>query len=293
MATTAATETMMPDATLEPAPTAKTAKPEEKSAELPTGIRLPYVEQGDPSGVPVLFLHGATDSWRSFELVLPYLPPSIHAFALTLRGHGDADRTIAGYHPRDFAADVAAWMNVLQLGPAVIAGHSLGSFVAQRVALDYPELTRGLVLIGSSSRGRGNAALEDLWHTTISSLTGSVGLELVREFQESTLAQPVPAIFFETIIAESLKVPARIWRALLQGLLATDHSRELSRIQTPTLIVWGDQDTLFSWEEQEMLAAAIPGAQLLVYPGAGHGVHWEEPKRIAADLTAFVETLTS
>jgi pimeloyl-ACP methyl ester carboxylesterase len=61
-----------------------------KSVELPNGVRLPYVEQGDPSGVPVLLLHGITDSWYSFEPVLPHLPESIHAFALTQRGHGDA-----------------------------------------------------------------------------------------------------------------------------------------------------------------------------------------------------------
>jgi pimeloyl-ACP methyl ester carboxylesterase len=52
---------------------------------------LPYV--GSPSGVPAAFLQGFLDSWRSFECVLPCLPQSIHAFAVTQRGHGDADRS--------------------------------------------------------------------------------------------------------------------------------------------------------------------------------------------------------
>ncbi len=56
-----------------------------KFVELPHGVELPYVEQGDPSGVPLLLLHGFADSWHSFELVLPHLPASIHAFALTQR----------------------------------------------------------------------------------------------------------------------------------------------------------------------------------------------------------------
>jgi pimeloyl-ACP methyl ester carboxylesterase len=42
--------------------------------DLPTGVTLQYVEQGAPEGVPVLLLHGASDSWRSYELVLPHLP---------------------------------------------------------------------------------------------------------------------------------------------------------------------------------------------------------------------------
>ena len=67
-----------------------------KSVELSHRVTLPYVEQGDASGVPMLLLHGVTDSWRSFECMLPYLPASIHAFALTQRGHGDADHPAAG-----------------------------------------------------------------------------------------------------------------------------------------------------------------------------------------------------
>src|SRR5262245_142089 len=116
-----------------------------KSVELPGAVRLPYVEQGDPSGVPLLFLHGVTDSWHSFEPVLPHLSPSIHAFALTQRGHGDAGRPASGYRARDFAADVAAFLDALALGPTVIVGHSMGSTNAQRFAIDHPERTRALV----------------------------------------------------------------------------------------------------------------------------------------------------
>src|SRR5687768_3405964 len=62
------------------------------SAALSTGVTLPFVEQGDPAGMPVVLLHGLTDSWQSFAPVLPFLPASIRAFAVTQRGHGDADR---------------------------------------------------------------------------------------------------------------------------------------------------------------------------------------------------------
>ena len=120
-----------------------------KTIALSTGVTLQYVEQGDPDGVPVILLHGVTDSWRSFEPVLPHLPPSIHAFALTQRGHGDADRPLTGYSFLNFAADVAAFMDALQLNRAVIVGHSMGSGVTQRFALDYPERLLGIVLEGT------------------------------------------------------------------------------------------------------------------------------------------------
>ncbi|MCD6027954.1 MAG: Biotin synthesis protein BioH, partial [Thermomicrobiales bacterium] len=97
-----------------------------QSIALTTGVRLPYVEQGAPDGVLMLLLHGYTDSWRSWESVLPHLPAAIHAYAPTLRGHGDADRPPAGYGPRDFAADAAAFMDALGIGQAIIVGASMG-----------------------------------------------------------------------------------------------------------------------------------------------------------------------
>ena len=56
-----------------------------RSVSLPHGIRLPYVEHGDPAGLPVVFLHGYTDSWRSYQTVLPNLPRYMRAFALSQR----------------------------------------------------------------------------------------------------------------------------------------------------------------------------------------------------------------
>jgi non-heme chloroperoxidase len=263
-----------------------------KSVELHNQVKLQYVEQGDPFGLPVLLLHGVTDSWHSFEPVLPHLPASIHAFALTQRGHGDADRPAAGYGPHEFAADVAAFMEALELGPAVIAGHSMSTSIVQRFALDYPGRTLGLVLMGSFVAGwRSAPEVVTLWDSAVSTLTDPIAPDFVREFQESTLAQPIPQTFLDTVVQESLKVPARVWKAVFQAFLEADFSAELSKIKTPTLIVWGDQDALVPRSLQDILAANIAGSRLVVYPGAGHAFHWEEPERFAADLVAFTESL--
>jgi len=262
-----------------------------QSVTLPNQVTLPYVEQGDPAGVPVLLLHGITDSWHSFAGVLPHLPTSLHAFALSQRGHGDAARPVTGYYPQDFAADLAAFMDTLKSGPAVIVGHSMGSAIAQRFALDYPDRTLGLVLMGSCTTVRGNPEVVALWDAVVSKLMDPIDPGFVLEFQRSTLDRPVPQTWLDTVVQESLKVPARVWRAAFAALLDTDFSGELSTIKAPTLIVWGDQDAFFLRREQEALAAAIAGAQLVVYPGAGHGFHWEDPARFAADLVTFTAHL--
>lgn len=260
-----------------------------KSITLPNRVRLQYVEQGDPAGLPVLLLHGMTDSWHSYERVLPHLPASMRAFALTQRGHGDAERPETGYRPQDFAADVAAFMDALELKRAVIVGHSMGSLVAQRFALDYPARTKGLVLIGSWRSINGNPSVQE-FRETVAQLSDPLDPDFVREFQQSTLARPVPQTFFETVVQESLKVPARVWSAALEGLLENDAARELEKIKAPTLIVWGDQDAFCLRSDQDELARAIGGAQFLVYPGAGHSPQWEAPERFAAELAAFTET---
>jgi pimeloyl-ACP methyl ester carboxylesterase len=262
-----------------------------RAVDLPGRTTLSYVEHGDRAGVSMILLHGVSDSWHSFELVLPHLPRTVRALALTQRGHGDAGRPVS-YRTRDFAADLAALVEVLGLGPAVVVGHSMGSTNALRFAIDYPELTRGLVLAGTFASYRSNGAVRELWASVVSRLADPVDAGFVREFQESTLVQPVPPSFFDTVVRESLKVPARVWRGAFEGFLEDDFVGELDRIRAPTLIVWGARDGLCSRADQEALLAAIRGTRLVAYEGAGHGLHWEEPARFAADLVAFGDSLT-
>ena len=264
-----------------------------KSIELSNRVKLPYVEQGDPSGVPMLLLHGFTDSWHSFERVLPYLPASIHAFALTQRGHGDADRSAAGYRTRDFAADMVEFVDVVGLGSTVVVGHSMGSTNAQRFAIDHPERILGLVLAGAFTTYRNNPVVVEFWESGVSQLTDPIDPGFVREFQESTLAQPIPQAFLATVVQESLKVPARVWRAAFEGFLEDDCAGELGKIKAPTLILWGARDTFCARREQDALLTTIAGSRLVVYESAGHALHWEEPERFAADLVAFARSLSS
>jgi pimeloyl-ACP methyl ester carboxylesterase len=262
-----------------------------KSVEVPTSLNLPYIEQGDPLGVPVLLVHGFADSWRSFTRVLPLLPKSIRAFALTQRGHGDASRPATGYHFQDFAADLAMFMDALHLEAAAIVGDSMGGMVAQRFAIGHPDRILGLMLIGSPATLRDKPRVRELWDSTISLLTDPIDPVFVRDFVESTLARPVPPKFIETMVQESLKVPAFVWKKMFESFLEEDFSKELNAIKAPTLIIWGDQDT-FTRSDKDTLTAAIAGSRLIVYPGAGHALCWEEPDHIATDLTDFIKDIS-
>lgn len=261
--------------------------PELERVTLSTGVSLSYLAQGNPHGKPVIFLHGYTDSHRSFDLNLPRFPRAFRSYALDLRGHGDSDKPACCYEQSDFAADVVAFMDALGLESASLVGHSMGSFVAQRVAVDYPERVDALVLIGSAPAVAGNAAALD-FKTVVDTLVDPIDPEFVLAFQSSTFFRPIPEEFLTTSVNESLKVPASVWQQALDGLLADDHSAALPGIDAPTLILFGDQDVFFTAAEQAALDAAIPDSTLVTYTDTGHGTHVERPRAVTRDIARFL-----
>ena len=162
---------------------------------LPDGLRLNYVAGGPRDGAAVILLHGITDSSFSFSRVLPLMPPELRVIALDQRGHGDSDRPAGGYTMDDFAGDVIGVMNALGLAQATVVGHSMGSFVARRVAERAPERISKLVLLATALTAR-NAVIAELL-AAAESLTDPVDEAFIREFQLSTIHRPVPPAFLE------------------------------------------------------------------------------------------------
>jgi non-heme chloroperoxidase len=261
-------------------------KHEVKRIALPGRLTIDYVDHGDASGFPVIALHGITDSWRSFEPLLPHLPPTLRIFALNQRGHGGAEAPPSGYLPRDFADDIAAFADATGVSRAVVVGHSMGASNALRFAIDYPERVAGLVLLGAFASFQ-RPDLESFLLGEVQQLEDPIDVAFARDFQQSTLTQPVPPDFFETVMRECLKTPARVWRDSFAGLLRHDYLDQLGAVQAPTVLLWGRHDTYSLRDDQQKLLAGIAHCSLVEYADAGHALHWEEPARVAADLTAF------
>lgn len=253
-----------------------------------TGIILNYVVQGNPNGPVIVLLHGAGDSWHSWERVLPLLPAKYRVYAITLRGHGFSDHPETGYSRADFAADILDLLDQLHIHHATLVGHSLGSFVAQKVAeQDTGHLDR-LVLIGSGPGSPKDPAVHDAILETFSSLKDPISYTFARDFQAGTIYHPIPAWFFETMVGEAERVPAATWHGLATSLTADEPPEELRKIRVPTLIFWGEKDSIFSRADQDALVKLIPHATLKVYPDTGHALHWERPDRFAPDLLTFL-----
>jgi pimeloyl-ACP methyl ester carboxylesterase len=253
---------------------------------LDTGPRLHVTERGDPSGRAVLFLHGWPDSGFSFSRVLSHLPPELRAIAVDQRGFGDSDRPEAGYAIRDLAADAIACLDALGIERATLVGHSFGTFVARQAAIARPQRIEALALIGTGYSPVNSVTREV--QRALTDLPDPVPLDFVREFQAGTIHHPVPPDFFGDIVAESHKLPSRLWRLTFDSLLEYDDAPDLSTIAAPTLLLWGDHDALFTRDDQDRLLEVLPSARLTVYEDTGHCPNWERPERVAADVAKLV-----
>jgi pimeloyl-ACP methyl ester carboxylesterase len=256
-----------------------------KTAILASGLTVPYAETGNPAATtPVVFVHAYVESWRYFEVVLGHLPASLHGYAPTQRGHGDADRPAGGYLAEDFAADIVGFMDVVGIRRAVLVGSSSGGLVSQLVASTYPDRVSALVLISSPASLADKPGVAAMWEA-ISVLELDRGF--VEEFVRSTSPESVPDEFVDTLIDESLKVLARVWKETLRGLIEADVPANLDRITAPTLLISGDGDAFVS-SDQDVILDGIPDARLVLYKGVGHGVHLGQPTRVVNDIVDFL-----
>jgi pimeloyl-ACP methyl ester carboxylesterase len=264
------------------------APPQFGEIKLSTGVRLHYAEQGPATGDVIITLHGYSDSWFSFSGVLPLLADRYKVYALSLRGHGESDRPASGYKRTDLANDVVAFMEAKRITRATIIGHSMGSLVAQQVAVRTPERVRRLILVGSARSLNEFGFIEEL-KAGVAALAEPVPEAFAREFQVSTIHHPIAAEFLERTIVESLKLPVRVWRELLTGMLTTEPATALGRLRIPTLVLRGEHDVYAVATAQAPLLEMIGSARLKTYRDTGHAVHWERPEWFVRDVKEFIE----
>lgn len=265
-------------------------QPVVKTIDLPGRVRLEYAEQGNAEGIPVIFLHGITDSWHSFESVLANLPSSIHAFAISQRGHGDSERPLQNYAPKDFAADIAEFIKQKKLDRVFIVGHSMGGVNAQQFAIDYPELTKGLVIIDSDPALKNNPGMPEFYQEVLK-LEGAIDRKFMDDFQKATLADPIDSSYYNLLVDEGIKVPSSVFKAALEGLMQVDLTEQLKQINAPAVIFWGNKDAFCTFKGQELLVNNIKNSRLIIYGNTGHALHWEEPKKFSEDLVGFIDNV--
>jgi len=261
-----------------------------KSLLLPDGETLEYVHR--PGGDhPIVLIHGYADSWYSFKGLMDFLPHNFSVFAPTLLGHGRSSKPRKAYSIESYAADVLHFMRSMGVEQASVVGHSMGSFVAQCMALRHPQRVSTLVLIGSAVTAD-NPVLRTVYQETLA-FQDTVPPSFVRTFQGGTCVGPVdPAMSMDEIINESSLLPAHVWSSALKGLIeyrSSDFdSQALRSLRTRTFVLGGCMDEIFIEAAQNELAAALPNSQIWLDVLCGHCPNWEKPERTARQIAEFI-----
>lgn len=259
-----------------------------RRALLPNGITLAYVEMGNPKGRPVLLVHGYTDSSRSWSLPAPHLAAKHRLIVVDLRGHGASSAPECCYTVSDMVYDMRLLLDHLKIETADFIGHSLGSMIGQVFAQRHGERLRKLVLVGSTLTAVKAAAPGSWLWDNVHALTDPIDPASPFIGEWTTNPMPVDREFIEHERREACAMPTHIWRAVLQEMYVSEFGRLSSTIETPTLIIWGGQDPLFSAEDQAALRRTIKGAEFVAFDSLGHNLQWEDPAGVAAVIGKFL-----
>jgi pimeloyl-ACP methyl ester carboxylesterase len=257
------------------------------TAALSNGEKLAYIDAGPQDAPPLVLIHGYTDSARDWAPIAPLLMRRFRLLIVDLRGHGASGKPDCCYTRFDFAYDIKLLLDSLHIPAADIAGHSLGSIVAQTFAEEWPGSTRRLILISSTGTSFGTGA--DDWLAAVANLEDPIDPDsaFMRDWWKVSIAYDPE--FARRQRRDAAAIPAHVWRAIAdQSLIGVDLRTMLPRIQAPTLLIWGGRDTLVSKAGRQALRTAIPHVEERTFASLGHDLFWEDPPAIAALVIGFL-----
>jgi len=256
-------------------------------------LELHYVE-GPARGQPVVFLHGTVSRWQLWLSVLPALAEQTHVFALDARGYGTSGRSPQQrYHYLDFVRETAHFLRSAVREPAVLFGHSRGATVAMAVAVESPELVKGVCLQEPTLRHRALSGTPEQ-HTRMRDLIIAQDVpELAQLLLEVDPRQPRQEALDR---AENMTHMDRAaFEAFASGKVwdGLDAEQLARRLHCPTVIVTGDdaQGSVFSDAELDRLRSLNTCVRVLRVAGARHRVHLSHPVEFVDACLQFVRSL--
>jgi len=236
-------------------------------------VRIHYETMG--SGPPLVFVHGWSFSSSVWRFQKEALSNRYHCVCPDLRGHGQSSAPATGYALDDFASDLTALFDQLDLSGATILGWSLGALVALAAHRELRERLASLVLVSGTSRF---VACEGYPHGLPSKEPRGLALRLKRNPQQaldtffSNMFAPgeLAGNAFKRIEKEGAPPSQSAALQSLQTLASADVRNMLSIVQVPVLLVHGDRDTICLADASRYMAEMLPCASLAIMEGAGH-----------------------
>lgn len=279
---------------------ARFQSPQDHWLDLGDGLRVHYRDEG-PADAPVLvLLHGYGDAYSTWEGWASALRAGHRVVSLDLPGHGLTAAPAGTQIDREAQARLVLRVaEALKLPRFVLAGNSMGGGVAWQAALLAPQALRGLVLVDAAGwpmpATTPSLAFRILAHPWGRALLARIdNRPLIRQALRAQVGDA--ALITDEVVdrwALYQRYPGHrpILMSVAPGAQAPVTAERLAGLQLPTLVLHGEIDPILPLEHSRRFAAAIAGAELIVYPGIGHLPQREIPARSAADVAAFLARL--
>ena len=250
------------------------------------GTRIHYREHGDGPGSMVL-LGGFISTHRWWQPLLDVLDPDRYTcYAIDLRGTGDSDPTDEGHTFARYLADLEAVVDAIGLERFGFVAHSMGAGVAMPYALAHPDRLSTLFLANPLSP-RGTQHLTPEVVEAINSMCGSEdGIRAI--IAGGFVTPPADDGYLATLIGDGLGWGPAIYRGMMDEMGRYEITADLPRIQTPTLVLWGDGDTVIPFDGIASIYSGVPGCGLEVWHGVGHNTILEAPAKVAGLVDQFI-----
>lgn len=243
------------------------------------GIKIYYEIHGQ--GDPLVLIMGLRRNAEWWYLQIPKLSRYFQVVVFDNRGAGRSDKPEIPYTIRLFADDTADLMAGLGIEKAHILGVSMGGYIAQELAINYPERVRGLILGCTSPGGTRAVMMSSERLAKFTAIQGLSPREILQKDMDIYFSEPFveanPEIINEFIeISLRYYQPFEAFQRQFAACLAHDTADRLQAISHPTLILSGDDDPLVPPENSRILKDLIPQAELCFFPNGRHCFFIEE-----------------
>jgi 3-oxoadipate enol-lactonase len=258
------------------------------------GIQLYYEIHGE--GTPLVLIAGLGYSMWQWHKMVPLLAEDFRVITFDNRGVGESDKPAGPYTAQMLAADTAGLLDALNIEKAIVMGHSMGGFIAQAMALDFPQRVEKLIL---SSTNFGGPHHVPVTPEAMKVLT-DVSSDPVTRFKNGLIvstapgwAERNPQLIQEWIEWRSAHPiepgPYQAQLAIGLGLLpeAAAFEEKLAALNVPTLILFGEHDKVVPPENATLLAKQIVNSKVVILPDAGHFFPIEVPETAARAVIDF------
>lgn len=235
------------------------------------------------SGVPVLALHGYSDSGFSFARLAEHM----HGYCLIapdFRGHGKSEFISKDLTIEKLVDDAEAVFQTLAIEQPFVIGHSMGAMTA--IGLAARRRVRALAVIAGTLAVPADTAA-NLRNHVMHLLQSNRDAEHAF-FAWHRCEQPVPADFAALLAKEARRLAPETWQAGLDAILAANVTAHAKRVLDRAMILYGSEDQLFYPSLQIGLANALRAVRSVEMPGVGHNPHWEAPETVAGHLRSFL-----